>query len=178
MSTIRQHATDSDSATDYFRTGQGIPCRTVAVRRDALEADPFDEALPAREDPHLWTRLLRECDGVHIDAPLATKRRRPDSLTADSAAVRDAELAAIEDLCARYPDLRPYRAEREAEARFRAARSFLRRGDTAAARRECRQVDRAHRDYRMWACLGVSLLPEVVAPRIWGLLEAAQEVVK
>lgn len=182
----RQHATDSDDAGDYFRRGQGIGSRTVAVRTDALGSEPFDEELPAREDPHLWTRLLHECDGIHIDEPLATKRRRDDSLTSDPKRVLDAERAAIADLCERYPEFREFRDERQAEAWFRYARALLRDGEAGHANAVATALLRAarypqwdvDRDYRMWACWAVSKLPERVAPRVWELLERAQEVLK
>ena len=141
----------------YFRNGTGIGSRTVVVRSDCLEHQRFDEELDAREDPHLWTRLLREYRPVKIPEPLAVKHARADSLTADPELVWQNERRSIEDLTARFDELEPYRTDRLTEANYRCAKRLLGAGKNRRARTIIRGSDR--RGPRMMVLLGLSYLP-------------------
>lgn len=179
----RQHAIDLDDDAphiQYFESGAGIPSRTVLCRRDALPEAPFDENLPVREDPELWTRLLADVEAERIPEALATKRRRPDSITGDPERNFRAELQEIEQLCQRFPELETHRAAREMEAHFRYGRQLLKAGDPLAAdvlEAALRQYPDL-RDYRVWATYLCARLPAGLSNLAYGALERVQEVLK
>lgn len=181
--THRQHAVDLESGAEhvaFFREGAGIPSRTVLIDRDALGDARFDESLPVREDPELWTRLLAECDAERVDEALAIKRRRGDSITGDPERNLRAELQEIDQLCERYPELEAHRQRREMAARFRYGRQLLRAGD-GEARPALGRVLREYpnlADYRVWACYVCAWLPGRLSRWAFGALERLQEVVK
>jgi hypothetical protein len=181
--THRQHAADLDAEAqhvDFFREGAGIPSRTVLIDREALGDARFDESLPVREDPELWTRLLAKCDAERVDEALAIKHRRDDSITSDPEQNLEAELQEIDQLCTRFPELEAHRDRREMAARFRYGRHLLRAGD-ADARRALRRVLREYpnlADYRVWACYVCAWLPGRLSRYAFGALERLQEVAK
>lgn len=113
---------------DYFRSGQGIPHLTVMGRVSCFEQHQFDESLEAREDPHLWVRLLQDCIPVYIPEPLAYKRRREGSLTTDPEMMYRNELQEINDLVDRFEELEPFEYERKQWAKYRYGRNLLARG--------------------------------------------------
>jgi hypothetical protein len=181
--THRQHAIDLEGDAphaEYFAAGSGIPSRTVLVERDVLGAAPFDESLPVREDPELWTRLLAECDAERVPQPLAVKRRRGDSITGDPERNYRAELQEIRQLCAEFPELQPYRERREMEAEFRYGRQLLKHGDGEARRVLARTLAEYPNlaDYRVWATYVCAWLPGRLSRWAYRGLERLQEVVK
>lgn len=110
---------------DYFRKG-GIGSRSVLVRSELLDRQRFDERFVVREDPHLWTRLFAETNRIaRVDEPLSVKRRRPDSLTSDPHRIYRMRRLEIEDLCDRFPELRPFREKRIRRARMAYAKHWL-----------------------------------------------------
>lgn len=180
----REHAIElsgDDPHIEYFQTGSGIGSRTVMVRRDALEDEPFDEGQPLREDPELWTRLLADIDAERIPEPLAVKRRRSDSISSDPDAMYEAEMREIDVLCERFPELEQYREQREFEATFRYGRELLRAGDIYEASDIFADLLNEHpdfRDYRIWACYAASFLPFGLSRSAYRVLQRAQEAVK
>ncbi|MFC4989691.1 glycosyltransferase family 2 protein [Saliphagus infecundisoli] len=109
---------------NHFRNG-GIGSRSVLVRRKCLDDQRFDERFTVREDPHLWTRLLAEYSVSRVPRPLSYKRRRSDSLTADRDLGFRMEMMEIKDLVDRYPELKPYRSEREVRAKLQYAKTLI-----------------------------------------------------
>lgn len=177
-----QHAFDPNESdephVDYFSRGDGIPSRTVLARADVFEDERFDEDLKLREDPHLWTRLLRKYDAERIPEALATKQRRDDSITSDPERLLEYELLEIERLCEEYPELEEYRDEREVQAHFRYGRIKLQAGDRKTAREAFDEVrNSGYADVRLWACLACSYLP-VGAPTAYHILDRLNEVRK
>jgi glycosyltransferase involved in cell wall biosynthesis len=119
---------------EYFKTGHGVPHLTVLGRTDCFRAEPFDERLEVREDPHLWVRLFEQYEVAKIDQALAYKRRREDSATGDPEMLYENELLEIELLCDEFPELDDYRFEREQMADYRYGKHLLRTGRTAKSR--------------------------------------------
>lgn len=151
---------DENPSVEFFRSGHGIPLRTVLVRSEHLRDGPFDESLRAREDPHLWTRILRHADPKGIDEALATKRKRDDSLTTDIQLVYEEEIKEIEDLTSRFDEYRQFEDERLYEANFRRARKELSIGNRRTARKYLRRaVEYGEPDARHVACTVVAMLP-------------------
>lgn len=177
-----QHSFDPDEAdepyVDYFQRGDGIPSRTVLARAEVFDGKRFDEDLKLREDPHLWTRLLRDHDATRVPEALATKRRRDDSITSDPEEVYRFELEEIDRLCEEYSELRPFRDQREAQATFRYGRQMLQRGNCGNARTAFHTVRRQGcADARLWACLLISYLP-LGTPTAFELLGRLNELRK
>jgi len=141
----------------YFRKGTGIGSRTVMVRSECLECHRFNEQLDAREDPHLWTRILRDYDPVKISEPLAIKHLRNDSLTADHELVWKNERDSINDLADHYEELEPYRSKRLSEADYRFAKRLLRDGMNVRARKRLHQLDQ--NGVRVLSLIATSYLP-------------------
>ena len=108
----------------YFRTG-GIGSRSILARRGCFEDETFDEEYDVREDPHLWTRLFANYTVARVDKPLSYKRRSTTGITADRDRAYRMQLREIEDLVERFPELRPYRSEREASAKVLYAKTLL-----------------------------------------------------
>lgn len=162
---------------DYFRSGDGIPSRTVLVDADLVQGEQFDEDLDVREDPHLWSRLLETANAERIDEATAVKRRRSDSLTGDAETMYQAEQAEIDKLVARDDEYEAVEEERRARCEYRHGRRLLRRGDHARARRHLWSAyRRGLADTRLYALLAVSVLP-TGHDRALSTLERLQEVV-
>lgn len=160
---------------DFFKTGQGVPTVTVAANRSCFYDERFDENFDAREDPHLWTRLFKHCTPAKINDPLAYKRRREDSLTADPDRMYKCEIAEIRDLADRFEELRPFRESRERRATFRYAKHLLRAGRPRKSKRVLFSVMRSgFVDHRTIALLIVTLLP-VGSKRAFDILERIQQ---
>jgi len=120
---------------EYFRQGQGVPHLTVTGRTSCFEQHRFDESLAAREDPHLWVRIFRDCTPAYIGAPLAYKRRRQESLTGDPERMYQSEIQEINDLVERFEELKSHEAERKRWAKYRYGRNLLDSGRTGDARK-------------------------------------------
>jgi len=161
----------------YFANGSGIPSRTVLVDSDLFNENKFDESMMVREDPELWTRLLAQTEALtRIPVPLATKYRRTDSITDDANRVFEYEKMEIEKLCNRFPALNQYRAQRLAEAKFRYGRAQLRNGNMKEAKEILWDLfPQQWTDYRILACLGVSMLPAGMAKKSLKKLEMYQQ---
>lgn len=181
----RQHAIEFETDkphVEYFEYGVGIPSRTVMLSRDAAKSEAFDETLPVREDPELWTRLLADddIDATYIDEALATKRRRPDSITNDPKRNFDAEMQEIRQLCRAYPELHRKRDTREFEAHFRFGRQLFQHQDPTArwvlANTALKWPGLI--DLRLLAMVACTVLPSPVWPRAYDYLERCREVVK
>lgn len=144
----------------HFRAG-GVGSRSVLARRDCLEAERFEESLTVREDPHLWTRLFAEFRPARVDRPLSFKRRRADSLTADREEGLRLQLREIELLVDRYPELEPYRRERERRARTLYAKTLLSDENRPSEARSVLLglVASGHVTARTLTLLAVTLLP-------------------
>lgn len=144
----------------YFKKGTGIGSRTVVVRRECLLNHQFDEELSAREDPHLWTRILANYDPIKIQEPLAVKNSRSDSLTADLEMVWQSERASVIDLANKFDELNKYRDERLMEADYRYAKRLLKRGQNVEARQILTQICRDNgADIRILALGMITYLP-------------------
>ena len=162
----RQHRTgitfpDDESPHEYyFRKKTGIGSRTVVVHYECVAETRFDEELGAREDAHLWTRILRDHEPVKIDEPLAIKHLRPDSLTADLELVWKSEQQSIKKLTDAFNELKQYREDRLMEADYRYAKRLLQNGRNRRARQILTQLqDSEDSDPRILALLAVSYLP-------------------
>ena len=147
----------------YFARGGGIGSRTVLFRRECFEVERFWEALEGHEDPNLWVRLLAEFRATKVEAPLAVKHRRDDSLSSDMVMMGRNEQQSIAMLIDRYPELEPYASERRRRAMYTCAKGHLSDGNAKAARKCLRTV--GHRDVagrvdvRVPILLLVSVLP-------------------
>ncbi|ELZ03348.1 family 2 glycosyl transferase [Natrialba aegyptia DSM 13077] len=108
----------------YFREG-GVGSRSVLTRKDVLDQERFDNRFSVREDPHLWTRIFADYTPARIGEPLSYKRKRSDSLTADRDQAFKMQLLEINDLVERYPELEPYREERELKAKLLYAKTLI-----------------------------------------------------
>jgi glycosyltransferase involved in cell wall biosynthesis len=144
----------------FFRQGDAIPNLTVAVKKSCFKEEKFWEELEAREDPHLWVRLLRKYDVERISEPLAYKYLRSDSLTSNPDMVYENEKKSIEDLVERFDELEEYREERLQNAKYRYGKQLFHADRMKEARRVFISllVD-GFLDYRLGAMLLVSYLP-------------------
>ncbi|WP_435063651.1 glycosyltransferase family 2 protein [Halobaculum sp. EA56] len=155
----------------YFKKGTGIGSRTVVVRREFLLDERFDEELEAREDPHLWTRILRRTDPVKVSEPLAVKHERGNSLTSDEELVWRSERKAIVDLAKRFPELERYRDTRLQEADYRFGKRLLIGRESNRARRTFLSSLREHGpDTRMLVLLVVTFVP-YIQPELVSILD-------
>lgn len=185
MTRTRQRAIELDGRdaqhVEYFKKGHGIGSRTVMVRREAIEDEPFDEEQDLREDPELWTRVLADVEAKRIPEPLAIKRRRSDSISDDPESMYEAELREIDVLCEEFPELERHRDHRVFEATFRYGRGLLQAGESKAAADVFSDLiieDSEYCDYRVYATFAVSLLPFGLSEPAFRVLEHAQEVLK
>lgn len=159
----------------YFQKGTGIGSRTVMMCSECLERYRFNERLNAREDPHLWTRILRDYDPVKISEPLAVKHLRDDSLTANHELVWENERDSINDLADRYEELEPYRSKRLTEADYRFAKRLLRDGMNARARKRLHQLN--PNEIRVLSLIAISYLPTGHQQAVDGLDTVYQHLV-
>lgn len=145
---------------DYFRSG-GVGSRSVLARAECFETERFDERFSVREDPHLWTRLFAQFEPARVNAALSYKRRREESITSDIDRVYEMELQEIADLIDRYPELEPYREEREMRAKREYAKRLLSETDRVTeARAHLRDVLQSnYRDRRTLIFYAISLVP-------------------
>lgn len=143
----------------YFRKGHGIPHLSVAGRRSCFIEEPFLEELEAREDPHLWVRMLQRYEVERIPEPLATKRRRDDSLTSDSEMMHRNELQEISDLVDRFPSLDEYSEKRRQFAKYRHGKRLLLSGKHGRSRRVFFELLYSAPTVRVVALFLISLLP-------------------
>jgi glycosyltransferase involved in cell wall biosynthesis len=110
---------------DFFRNADGVGSRTVIARAECFEAERFDTRFTMREDPHLWTRLFAAFHPAHVPNPLSYKRAREGSLSSDVDAAYRMERLEIEDLVGRFPELEPFREQRERALQYRYAKRLL-----------------------------------------------------
>ncbi|WP_248515202.1 glycosyltransferase family 2 protein [Salinarchaeum laminariae] len=120
---------------DVFRNGGGVGSRSVIARAACFEDERFDERFEVREDQHLWTRLFASFTPARVARPLSYKRETAGSLSSDVDRAYRLERLEIEDLCQRFPELRPYREERERQMRYRYAKRLLANGGRATEAR-------------------------------------------
>lgn len=145
---------------DYFKRGQGVPHLTVTGRTECFRTHQFDETLAAREDPHLWVRLFRDCTPAYIPEPLAYKRRRKGSLTSDPEMMYQNELQEISDLVDRFPELSALEEERRRWAKYRYGRNLLETGEHSKAQETFLElVQLEPTNVRFAALLITTLLP-------------------
>lgn len=123
---------------EFFRRGSGIPVRTVLGRRECFEDYQFEETLRAREDSNLWVRLFREYRPSRVPEPLASKLVRDDAMTADVDMMYESELASIEHLVERIPELEYWREERLARTHYKYGKQLLEVGRDRDAREALR----------------------------------------
>lgn len=155
----------------------GVPIPTVVARRSCLTAEPFDESLPAVEDRHLLARLFFEYEPARVAQPLVRYNRRADSMSSDAEVMYDAELAVLESLFERYPQLDDHRAALRRQARYKYGKRLLRYGDRQDARRELWSVIReGSRDLRVFVLFFVSLLPVDGKRSLWHLERIQQRL--
>lgn len=157
---------------DFLHEG-GVPMPTVLARRECFEAERFEESLKAVEDRHLWARLFARYVPARVPEPLAYYTQRPNSMSADAELMYEAELAVIDDLCDRIPNLTAHRAALERRAQYAYGKRLLRTGKGAAARGPLRAVLREELGPRALALLAVAYLPASHA-RLVRLLEGLQ----
>lgn len=162
----------------YFRRGQGVPHLTVTGRTECFEHHRFDESLEAREDPHLWVRLFRNCTPAYVPEPLAYKRRRKDSLTSDPEMMYRNELREIADLVDRFPELEDLAPERKRWAKYRYGRNLVKVGETSAARRTFLNVLREDPTHIRAAALLITSLVPVRRQRIVEIIESVAYAAK
>lgn len=145
---------------DYFRTGADVPIRTVLVRSVCLETHRFNTELDAREDPHLWVRLFRDFVPARVSEPLAYKRIRSDSLTADRTFIFENEIRSVRHLSERYPELRKHFERRMQRTRYRYGKDQIRNGNRRVARQVmARMIKDGKTDPRIMVLYLLSLLP-------------------
>lgn len=179
----RESATElpsTDPHVAYFRRGQGIGSRTVAVTRELISDHRFEPNLDTREDPHLWTRLLAESPRVErIGEALAVKEKRDDSATADPAAVHADELAEISSLVSTLSELEAHEPERLFNAKLRYGRGRL-GSDNRTARRVLVDAVRsspAHADARTAAALVAAVFPGPLAGTVYRSMQRIEGAV-
>jgi glycosyltransferase involved in cell wall biosynthesis len=144
----------------FFKSGHGIPHLTVAGRRECFLDEKFDTSLEAREDPHLWVRLLRKYRAERIPEPLAYKHLRSDSLTSDPDMMYENEKRSVEDLVERFDELEKYKKERLRNVRYRYGKQLFHADRTGEARRVLLSLlTDGFLDYRVAAMFVISLLP-------------------
>ncbi|MDL5363432.1 glycosyltransferase family 2 protein [Halalkalicoccus sp. NIPERK01] len=145
---------------NYFRNG-GVGSRSVLARTECFDAERFDERFQLREDPHLWTRLFAQFRPARVDEALSYKRRRTGSITDDIDLAYEMKMLEISDLVKRYPELEPYRKEREMQAKHEYGKRLL--SDTnrvAEARTHLRDVLQSdHYNQRTVLLYMITLLP-------------------
>lgn len=145
---------------EFFKCGHGIPHLTVAGRRECFVDEKFDTTLEAREDPHLWVRLLRKYEAERIPEPLAHKHRRSDSLTSDPDMMYENEKKAIEDLVEKFDELKEHKEERNQNLKYRYGKQLFHKKKTTEARRVFFSLLlEGFFDYRVIAMFCASLLP-------------------
>lgn len=166
---------DADSvAVDFLYEG-GVPIQTVMVRRECLQAEQFDESLPVVEDRHLLVRLFTEYSVERVPEPLVHYNRREDSTSSDAQEMYECELAALNSLFDRYPELEQHRNPLIRKATYKHGKRLLRSGETRAARRKLWSVLRdGSRDPRAIILFCISLLPIGGKRALWHL-ERVQE---
>lgn len=148
---------------DFFRhDGRkgNIPTSTIAVQSSCIGQRRFNERLLGGEDYHLWVQLFKEADRIdYVDKPLACVRQRNESLSSDPDMMYEDRLQAIELLCNRYPELRPYRRERELLERYDYARHIMFYGRTGDARSLFFELLTQERNLRAAVMFFVSIFP-------------------
>lgn len=146
---------------DYFPNGGGVGSRSVLADVDVFEAERFDERLGPREDPHLWTRVFARFRPAHVPEALSYKRAGSAAVSADVDRAHRMERREVADLLERFPELAPYRAERERQMGLRYAKRLLSEdGRAADARRVLLGlVGEGHLGRREGVLLALSLLP-------------------
>ncbi|GAA0450394.1 glycosyltransferase [Halococcus dombrowskii] len=159
---------------DFLYEG-GVPMPTVLARRECFADERFDERLPVAEDRHLWARLFARYRPARVAEPLACYTRREGSMSSDLELMYETELAVIDDLADRLPDLAVHRAALERKAQYKYGKRLLRAGRSSEARHELRRaVVAGERDPRALALLAVAYAP-VGHARLLELLERLQE---
>lgn len=100
-----------DTHIQFFRSGLEIPSRTVVACDYVFDDWTFNEELPAREDPNLWTKLLSKYEFKYISEATGVKRFRQGSLTSDPVRHSQAMLDSLDDLVNNFPELKEYEQE-------------------------------------------------------------------
>ncbi len=159
---------------------QGLRPSAVMVRRQCFDIHKFDTNRKIAEDFHLWVRLVRDFRVCKVDIPVLYYRVREGTLSrTDRDAYLVERLAAIYDLAARYPELRPYTDRTIAHEWYRHGREKLAASETrpalhAAAR--ALATDPQPRNVALLATLCLPL-PVTTKDRFFRGLERIQEMV-
>lgn len=163
----------------FFRHG-GIPCLTVAIARECLDGERFDESLSLGEDRHMWIRLLANsrCRPAHIDRPLARYRRREGSLTSNIDELYENDLRIIDDVVDRFPELEPHRESMIARAEYKRGKHYLRLNRRLAAREAFKEaIQSGMDDGRVYPLLLLTYIPWNSKPS-FELLERTEMTVR
>lgn len=85
-----------DRPTEMLARGNFISTQTILVRRRSLQRTRFDEELQRFQDWDLWLALAAKNIRIaHLDKPLVTLYRQPDSISAGKRTVRTRSHARI-----------------------------------------------------------------------------------
>jgi glycosyltransferase involved in cell wall biosynthesis len=103
---LHRHPTEPSLRT--LLQGNFIQPSTVLLKRAALEADRFDEALHGTEDWDLWLRLAVRCQFGYVDKPLVDYRLHGSNTSTKSESMLRGFVAVLDRALARGlpPDLR------------------------------------------------------------------------
>jgi glycosyltransferase involved in cell wall biosynthesis len=157
---------------------QGLRPSAVMVRRECFNTHKFDPDRRIAEDFHLWVRLAHDFHVCRIDAPVLYYRIREGTLSrTDRDAYRIEKFAAMYDLAARYPELRPHTDRVIAHEWYRHGREKLAGGDGYAALHAAARALATDPQPRAAALLATLCLPLPVASkdRFFCGLERLQE---
>lgn len=148
----------------------GVPILTVIASRECLDAERFNEELPAVEDRNLLVRLFERYTPAKVAEPLAYYRQRQTSMSSDAETMYEAELASLRHLADTLPVVADRLDELEALAEYKYGKRLLRGGEAARARRHLLEAVRAgHRDLRTVLLLAISFLPFGHRSALWGV---------
>lgn len=142
----------------------GLRPSAVMVRRECFDTHKFDPDRKIAEDFHLWVRLVGDFRVCKVEIPVLYYRVREGTLSrADRDAYQVERLAAIYDLAARYPELRPHIDSVLAHEWYRHGREKLAAGETRPALHAAAKSLAADPQPRAVALLGTLCLPLSVA---------------
>ena len=124
---------------EYFKKGTGIGSRSVMADRECFNRFEFNEELKAREDPNLWTKILKYYTHVRIETPLSIKIDQTGSVTDDVYTVHENEIKSINDLCRTFPELNKYRKQRLRKSKSKLVYNLCERNRVLEAKEEAKK---------------------------------------
>ena len=158
----------------FVENGTILPSTTLINRKCFQDVGLFDPSLRQGEDPDLWLRIAGEYPIQHISQPLALKRQRDGSLTANFEKNARCLLRVTDKIADLYPELDPLRKKRKARIHSGLARNRAVSGERTGAVKSAFQAIN-HDPYTLehYATLGFAILP-VSSSQLQGLREQVQ----